>query len=444
LPLFQRLVKWLPKPRWRKAAPITATDPFGAAPDGPGLRLTLLGHKYLYIERISIFAILISAALYMVAAFLANEWLYLLSAGIVLSAMLASLFPLLIVSSVISNGLLPDYGAVCEGARIFIKISQSRWLGPLRYFLPLSCMRVRVVLARRTPGGYQAEQLVAQHAVCLENCGDSASVELYVPELARGVYKLSHLDVATCMPFGLAWAIGRVSITEDQTKSNMLVVMPQVMEMRGGFLEALHGLYTPVGMRFANVRAFSQSSSVRGLREFRTGDSLRHIHWPSSARLSRLLVREFDSETIPMYNLFIDLESRWLNRRQFELAVCVLYSLVHFGYDHDILPEVFVSPQIDSDEMDEFMFDLPQMKPPLDLLGEILARVEPLPASASKQKTNPSVRYQSLAIVPSKEVMLIAGGQSSPVNLVAVEPDSSIERGQLIATIYSEQDLKTL
>jgi hypothetical protein len=117
---------------------------------------------------------------------------------------------------------------------------------------------------------------------------------------------------------------------------------------------------------------------------------------------------------------------------------------VHFGYDHDILPEVFVSPQIDSAEMDEFMFDLPQMMPPLDLLGEILARIEPLPASASKQKINPSVRYQSLAVVPSREVLLVAGGRSSPVNLVAVEPDGSIDSGNIIATIYTEQDLKTI
>lgn len=33
----------------------------------------------------------------------------------------------------------------------------------------------------------------------------------------------------------------------------------------------------------------------RGVREYATGDALRHVHWPSSARTGRLMVKEFDS-----------------------------------------------------------------------------------------------------------------------------------------------------
>ena len=35
---------------------------------------------------------------------------------------------------------------------------------------------------------------------------------------------------------------------------------------------------------------------LRGIREYRFGDSLRHIHWPSSARTGQLLVKEFEAQ----------------------------------------------------------------------------------------------------------------------------------------------------
>jgi len=33
-----------------------------------------------------------------------------------------------------------------------------------------------------------------------------------------------------------------------------------------------------------------------GVREYRTGDSMRHVHWPSTARHGQLMVREFERE----------------------------------------------------------------------------------------------------------------------------------------------------
>lgn len=430
--------------RWRKAPALAVTDPFAATPGGHGMRWPVSRTQSLFVERICILAVLTSLALYVVAAFLANEWLYLLSAALVLSAVLSAILPLLITSTVRAHATLPQYGAAAESAEIVIRISQSSWLGPLKFALPLACMRVRPALARRTAMGYQLDASTQQQIYSLDSAGEGAVIKLRIAELNRGVYKLSHLDVATCMPFGLAWAIAQVRITEDKTKNNSLVVMPQVVELRGTFLEALRGIYSPVGMRFANVRAFSQSTSVRALRDFRTGDSLRHIHWPTSARLNRLLVREFDSETLPLFNLYIDLGAHWQNRQQFELAVCLIYSLVHFGYDHDMLPEVLVHPPLDSPDVEGLMCDLPHMKAPMDMLGEIMARVDPLQRTASKGGIDSNSRYQTLAAVPSKEVMLIAAGETAPVNLVVVDPDHSLEEGTVLVTVYGEKDLRAL
>ena len=69
---------------------------------------------------------------------------------------------------------------------------------------------VRAVMGRRTVGGYQLDDQLARQSLCLEACGQNATLYLSVPTLGRGVYKLSYVDVLTCMPFGLAWAIRRI------------------------------------------------------------------------------------------------------------------------------------------------------------------------------------------------------------------------------------------
>jgi hypothetical protein len=441
-PLSQLLAKRL-RFKFRRKTSIAVTDAFGAAPDTAGWHVNLRGNRYLIVQPKTTRCFATGLALYLIAGLLANEWLYLLSIALAMCPLLGIALPWLTISSLEGESWIPDHRATGDGAQISVRIWQKPFLGFLKLLLPVSCLRVRVVLARRTIAGYQAEESVAQQSVCLDNLGHEAAISLKIPALGRGIYRLSHLDVATCMPFGFAWAIGRVALADAQD-AEPLVVMPHSTDLRGNFLGSLQGIYSPVGVRFANVRAFTQSSSVRGLRDFRQGDSIRHIHWASSARLCKLLVREFDSESLPVFNLFLDLAAKWQNRQQFELAVQLAYSLVQFGFDKDMLPELILTPSLDSEQLQFLMSDLPQMKPPLDWLGDILARVEPLPYSSAGSSTPVNSRYQVLAITPSQEVMLVAGGKSSPVTVMVVNPDTPPSSGQVIAIIHGEKELQAL
>jgi uncharacterized protein (DUF58 family) len=47
-----------------------------------------------------------------------------------------------------------------------------------------------------------------------------------------------------------------------------------------------------------------------GVREWRPEDGLRRIHWPASARLGSLAVKEFEVDLEPQFALFLDLERR--------------------------------------------------------------------------------------------------------------------------------------
>lgn len=54
----------------------------------------------------------------------------------------------------------------------------------------------------------------------------------------------------------------------------------------------------------------SSSAQASGLREYHPGDSLHHIHWLSSARTGRLMVKEFETNTPSQAWLVLDMEAR--------------------------------------------------------------------------------------------------------------------------------------
>jgi uncharacterized protein (DUF58 family) len=53
-----------------------------------------------------------------------------------------------------------------------------------------------------------------------------------------------------------------------------------------------------------------QSQSYLGVRDYQPGDELRRIHWPATARRGELTVKEHESDLIPYFTLFLDLDKR--------------------------------------------------------------------------------------------------------------------------------------
>jgi uncharacterized protein (DUF58 family) len=53
-----------------------------------------------------------------------------------------------------------------------------------------------------------------------------------------------------------------------------------------------------------------QSGVYLGVREFRSGDDLRRVHWPATARHAVPMVKEFELDLTPYFTLFLDLERR--------------------------------------------------------------------------------------------------------------------------------------
>src|SRR5262249_11296807 len=120
------------------------------------------------------------------------------------------------------------------------------------------------------------------------------------------------------------------------------------------------------------------SSTLKGLREFSERDSLNQIHWASSARSGKLMVREFEVENLPEFDVFLDLMLPW-NDKQLNLACTAAYSLIHYGYKLGFTPQLLVNPPISWEPVAEQLADIPAGCAAEELCAEILARLSPLP-----------------------------------------------------------------
>lgn len=71
-----------------------------------------------------------------------------------------------------------------------------------------------------------------------------------------------------------------------------------------------------------------------GVRDFRDGDALRHVHWRSTARRGTLVVREFEAQTQPAATLLLDcraaVQAGTEDENTFEDLIRAAASIVHF------------------------------------------------------------------------------------------------------------------
>ncbi len=114
----------------------------------------------------------------------------------------------------------------------------------------------------------------------------------------RGAFQLGPLRVVTGDPFGMFQAERRIATTSP------LVVYPPTVEIPEFTL--------PVGMLpggdAVRRRTHQVTTNAAGIRDYVSGDSFSRIHWPSTARKDRLLVKEFELDPMADVWLMMDAE----------------------------------------------------------------------------------------------------------------------------------------
>ena len=126
------------------------------------------------------------------------------------------------------------------------------------------------------------------------------SWKVLVKALRRGRFRLGPIVLRSGDPFGLFGT--RREIASDA----LVLIYPRVVplvhwSLPGSFLE---------GNVLTGKRSLQATSMVMGIREYRPGDAVNRIHWPSSARHRTLQVKEFELDKTADLWIFLDLDNR--------------------------------------------------------------------------------------------------------------------------------------
>ncbi len=113
----------------------------------------------------------------------------------------------------------------------------------------------------------------------------------------RGEYTLGPMTVISGDPFGLFQFPRQIAAL-----SSIIVYPPTV---------PIHRFATPIGTlsggEAVRRRAHFVTTNAAGVRDYQPGDSFNRIHWRSSARKDRLLVKEFELDPLADVWVFLDI-----------------------------------------------------------------------------------------------------------------------------------------
>lgn len=113
----------------------------------------------------------------------------------------------------------------------------------------------------------------------------------------RGIVDGAPIRVSSEAPLGMARASRKVNAP------GRTVIFPRVVPVT--WLPDLASAAKPLQASVVQARKGTGQDFI-GIREYQLGDSLRHVHWPSTARHGSLMVREFEQELPRRLGVIID------------------------------------------------------------------------------------------------------------------------------------------
>lgn len=237
--------------------------------------------------------------------------------------------------------------------------------------------------------------------------GESATVTLSLRCLSRNYFELDRLQAGTTYPSGLVKAGGK-SRTSDR-----LVVFPKVTEFHE--LKVPHSRnHQPGGIAMASH--VGESTEFLGTRDWRQGDRVRDIHWPSSARAGRLITREFQEEYFVRLAVVLDIEApRARDEARLEKAISLTAGITDALARKEYIVDIFAAGE------DVYHFQAGRAIAHLDNILELLSSVE---------------SGRSLDTEALNEVLLPQASRLSAVILIMMEWDR--ERSEFVQRLRSE------
>ncbi len=198
----------------------------------------------------------------------------------------------------------------------------------------------------------------------------------------RGIYRLTGLRAATPFPFGLFHKKTLISLEATTTVCPKLTPLPA----------ALSQVLAPLGQEQGLVRR-GPGMALYNLREYQPGDDSRAIHWMTTARTSKLMIKETEAEDQQRVTIFLSLLSPVADEDNFEHAVSVTASLLTHFHQRNYLTQAIIGNETFSfatgeDHYTEILRSLAMCRPREPLTSEALGRTvhQPMPPSEDSMR----------------------------------------------------------
>ena len=230
--------------------------------------------------------------------------------------------------STITRSIHPPRGVAGSPVTVEVTISCGRsgpsgQRGPMGHRRAVSRSARAEHHLRYTDPAPQALGGVRAFEVLLDGRG-SSTVRYPLTPARRGRYVIGPGRLSSTDPFGLV----RAALPPGSPST--LVVFPRLEPLRGR---------APVAVRTAGTSTASAASLAAGseffaTREWRPGDDMRRIHWRSTARMGKVMVKQEelprrDRATVVLDNRRTSYTGDWEGADAFERAVDAAASLVH-------------------------------------------------------------------------------------------------------------------
>lgn len=186
---------------------------------------------------------------------------------------------------------MPAQGFVGKPIRIRYQLCNSHRLMPM-WLIRLDDAVQRTLVSRtKEPQAIRAVgwSQRTMTGVGLLMPGQTTSAYFDITVAHRGRYEMGHWSVSTIAPFALSTAS-----REFDGGPDFVDVYPRLLRLQRSWQQILP---SQVGSLSAAVHRHGHADDeFFGLREYRHGDSPRHIHWRTTARLNEPAVKQFEQQ----------------------------------------------------------------------------------------------------------------------------------------------------
>ena len=261
--------------------------------------------------------------------------------------------------------------------------------------------------------------------------GGEATVRIRCHPFRRGIIEFEGVRLGQPEPLGLMRRLSRLALAEN------LLVLPRTWRVAPPTLPGTRRLHSG-GVAFAG--RVGDAEEFVGLREYRSGDTPRRIHWKAWARTGRPVIKEYQDEFFVRHALILDTFTGD-DTRGFETAVSIAASHVIAPRSGEALLDLmFVERQA-------YTLTLGRGVGSVDELLRVLAIVEPAQerdfAQLAEAVTLHASRLSGAIVVllrwdePRRKLVAGLLARGVPVQAWVVRPDGSagaLDPGPMAAT----------